>query len=156
MERLTTDRNSYFKEVIKELTEIDLQKNEKRELTFCEVGQLFTHGYSVSLISGEKQYLKIKMWNSDFDNERFELRIFNLDRLDVTERNSGLSELELNKINRILEKDLDIKDYAGIVLDGLFCQLKFKNRTLKWNIDEEMNDGLDNLISILRKKASVQ
>ena len=156
MERLTTDRDSYFKEVIKELTEIDLHENETNKFTFCEVGQLLTHGYSISLISGEKVYFKMKMWNSDYDNERFKLRIFNLDRLAVTERNFDLSEFESNNLNGILEQELDTKDYDGIVLDGLFCLLKTKNKTLEWNIDEEMNENLNNLISILRKKASVQ
>ena len=156
MERLTSDRDSYLKEVIKELTEIDLLKNEESRFTFCEVGQLFTHGYSVSLIFGEKEYLKIKLWNADYDNDRFKLGIFNLDRLAVTERNFYLSESELNKVNGILEQELDTKDYAGIVLDGLFCQLNMENKTLMWNIDAEMNENLNNLISILRKKASVQ
>ena len=156
MERLTTNRDSYFKEVIKELTEVDILENEWSKFTFCEVGQLLTHGYSVSLISGKKQYLKIKIWNSDYDNERFKLGVFNIDRLAVTERNFELSAFELNEVNGILEKDLDTKDYGGIVLDGLFCQLKIRNKTLEWNIDEEMNNNLNNLISILRKKASVQ
>ncbi|CAL2055548.1 hypothetical protein [Tenacibaculum sp. 190524A05c] len=156
MERLTTDRDSYLKEVIKELTQIDLLKNEANRFTFCEVGQLFNHGYSVSLIFGEKEYLKIKIWNAAYDNDRFKLGIFNLDRLAVTEKIFNLSESELNKIYGILERELETKDYGGIVLDGLFCQLNIDKKTLMWNIDEEMNENLDNLISILRKKANVQ
>ncbi|WP_299890921.1 hypothetical protein [uncultured Lacinutrix sp.] len=156
MERLTTNRDSYFKEVIKELTEIDLSNNEESKFVFCEIGQLLTHGFSVSLILGEKEYLRMKIWNSHYDNERFKLRIFNLDRLAVTERDLDLSEFELNEVNGILEQELDTKKYAGIVLDGLFCQLKIGNKTLEWNIDEEMNKNLNSLITILRKKASVQ
>lgn len=156
VERLTTNRNLYFKEIIKELTAIDLLKSETNRFTFCEVGQLLTHGYSISLIFGEKDYFKIKIWNSNYDNYRFKLGIFNLDRLAVTESNLDISELDLKEVNRILKLEIDTIEYSGIVLDGLFCQLRIRNKILEWNIDKEMNKGLNSLISILRKRVNEQ
>lgn len=154
MERLTTNTSEYHKAVIDELSHIELTDNQKRIFTFCEVGQLWTHGFSVSLIAGEKEYLKLKKWNSESDANRFPLKIFNLNRIAVSEKNVDISMEMIQKIRDMLDCELNTEAYAGIVLDGLYCALTTDVKNLRWNIDEEMNESLNNLISTLRSIVS--
>jgi hypothetical protein len=154
MERLTTDTLRYFNEVKKELTDIDVKKNQNLEFTFCEIGQLLSHGFSVSYLKGESNILKIKKWNAEFDNKRFNLNIYNLDRLAVIEKNIKLTTDEIEKIEKLIEMKLELKKIDGIILDGLFCEFKTEKYSLNWNINEEMNSEFYNLIEFLRNKAS--
>lgn len=154
MERLTTDSQKYFNEVKKELTDIDVKQNQILKFTFCEIGQLLSHGYSVSYLKGEFDILKIKKWNAEFDNKRFNLNIYNLDRLAVIENNIELTTYDIEKIEKILESKLELKKINKIILDGLFCEFKIEKHSLNWNINEEMNSELSNLVEFLRNKAS--
>ena len=154
MERLTTDSQKYFNEVKKELTDIDVEKNQFLKFTFCEIGQLFSHGFSVSYLEGESNILKIKNWNAEFDNKRFNLNIYNLDRLAVIENNVKLTTDEIEKIEKLIEMKLELKKFDGIILDGLFCEFKTEKYSLNWNINEELNAEFSDLIKFLRNKAS--
>jgi len=154
MERLTTDSLKYFNEVKKELTDIHVKENEILKFTFCEIGQLFSHGFSVSYLKGDSNILKIKKWNAEFDNKRFNLNIYNLDRLAVIEKTVKLTPREIKKIENILEFKLELKKVDGIILDGLFCEFKTDEYSLNWNINEELNSEFSNLIEFLRNKAS--
>lgn len=154
MERLTNSTLKYFNEVKKELTEILLQKNQSLKFTYCEIGLLLTHGFSVSFITGEKYFLKIKKWNANFDNKRFNLNIYNLDRLAVTEKEIELSNIQLAKIEKLFDGKLELKKLDGIVLDGLYCQFETENYCLNWNTDVEMDTELFNLIEFLKNIAS--
>lgn len=154
MERLTTDTQKYFNEVKKELTDIEVGKNQILEFIFCEIGQLLSHGFSVSYIKGASNILKIKRWNAEFDNKRFNFNIYNLDRLAVIEDNVKLTDVEVEQIEMMLKFKLALKENEYITLDGLFCEFKTKDYSLKWNTNEEMNSEFYNLIQFLRNKVN--
>ena len=156
MERISRDTIALFNELKKELSRIDLEQNENLRFTYCEIGQLLTHAYSVSLTTSDKKFLKLKNWNTKFYREGFENGFFNLDRLAITEKKIEITDLEFSNFQELMNKDLNKNTLSGIILDGLFCQFKIGEKTLKWNIDKEMNENLSELISLLRKKASAQ
>lgn len=153
MERLTTDSAKYFNEIKKELTDVQIESNQTLHFTFCEISQLLGHGFSVSLISGEKDYLKIKTWNAVFDNTRFNLNIYNLDRLAVTEKVIDLNTTDCLRIRKLIQHKLEVKKTDGITLDGLYCQFKTNEYCLNWNTDNEMDTELHKLVKLLRKVA---
>jgi hypothetical protein len=156
MERISRDTIVLFNELKKELADFELEQKEKLKFTYCEIGQLLTHAFSVSLTTLDKHFLRIKNWNTEFYKEGFELGFFNLDRIAITEKKIELTDSEFSKIQEIIEKDLSKIKINGITLDGLFCQLKIDNSLIQWNTNEEMNENLSELVFILRKKACVQ
>lgn len=151
MERLTTDSIKYFNEIKKELTDVQIESDQTLHFTFCEIGQLLNYGFSVSLISGEKNYLKVKTWNAVFDNTRFNLNIYNLDRLAITEKVIDLNTRDYLRIHELIQHKLEVKKIDGIILDGLYCQFKTNKYCLNWNIDNQMESKLCELIKSLRK-----
>ena len=54
----------------------------------------------------------------------------------------------------MLKMELNVIEFKGIVLDGLFCQLKLKDKNLEWNINESLNKPMIELIEFLRIKAT--
>lgn len=156
MERISRDTVALFNELKKELTELDLQNNEKLRFTYCEIGQLLTHAFSISLTTSDKNFLRFKYWNTKFYREGFDNGFFNLDRLAITEQNIEISDSEFSNLQELINKDFNKNKIDGIVLDGLSCQLKLGDKTLEWNINEEMNENLSELILLLRKKANAQ
>ncbi|KAB7530014.1 hypothetical protein F8C76_00370 [Flagellimonas olearia] len=156
MERISRDTVALFIELKKELTELDLGENEKLRFTYCEIGQLLTHGFSVSLTTSDNNFLRVKNWNTKFYREGFENGFFNLDRLAINEKKIKITDSEFLDLQKLINKELNKNKIDGIVLDGLFCQLTVGNKTLEWNINKEMNKNLNELILLIRKKASVQ
>lgn len=151
MERITTDRLEYFQEIRKGLLDTSSLNDQKPVFIYCEVGQLLTHGYSIHFLMGETNGLLIKEWDAAYDSERFRLGIFNLDRLKIIERYISLSQEESAEINNLLKLYPDIIKLDRIVLDGLFCEFIFKELTLCWNTEQEMNPGLSGLVSFIKR-----
>ena len=158
MERITNDNIKVFEQL-----KIELSYSEEKathNLLFCytEISQLMIYAYSfIALKDKNKEQYQyfIKLWDSNYDKNRFNLGIFNIDRLAIKEREITLDEIEHNSIQQLYQKPLRTKEYEGIVLDGLFCQLNIpaQKRNLEWNIDGEMNHDLSNFVLILRKIA---
>lgn len=153
MERITTNRSVYFNEIKKELLNTSSLKNRELVFTYCEIGQLLTHGFSISFLVGENSCLHIKKWNAEYDNERFKLGIFNLDRLALTKYEKELNNNDLLKIKSLSKSHLNINKHDTVILDGFYSELIFDKFTLRWNIKEEMNLALSELICFIKNKA---
>jgi hypothetical protein len=158
MERFTNNRMSLFEEVKKELTTLDSPKEYQTLFYYLEVSQLLAFAYSfVVLESLNKKDFKyfLKIWDSKYDASRFNLGIYNLDRLAIKDIELILQDNEHSKIQNLCQNRLNIVEISGFTLDGLFCQLNFpsKNINLLWNSDSEMNLELQDLVLFLRKIA---
>lgn len=151
MENFTTDRERYLDRIIEELTAFE----DEGSLVYCEVGQLLSHGFSFWFNANSEEKVKVKTWDSTFDNERFKLGVFNLDRLAIAEVETSLNQIELNQLNQLIQAKLETKQLDSIVLDGLKCQLQTKLYNLEWNVDDEMNDNLRQLVHLIRNKKPV-
>jgi len=153
MERITTNRSAYFNEIRKELLETPSCNNPKPVFTYCEIGQLLTHGLAIHFFKGEKDTLLLKKWNATYDNERFSLGLYNLDRLAITTYHIKLNDNDLLEINRLLKSHLHTHKSDTFTLDGLYCEIIFDELTLQWNTKEEMNPSLSALIHFIKDKS---
>ena len=152
MERLSNSREEYWSQIKKELS--GTNDSGGFRFQYIEIGQLLSHGFSVTLTDKQPQVLVVRTWNATYDNGRFDQGIFNLDRLAITNRTVPLSLQESDTVNRLLNTEIELKNRVGVVLDGLFCQLEHNGRKLDWNTDEEMNDNLTELVELVRNKAA--
>lgn len=152
MEKLSNNREDYWNQIKKEL--LDTNDSEDFRFQYLEIGQLLSHGYSVTLTDKNPQELVLKIWNAEYDNKRFDKGIFNLDRLTITERNVELNSQESEKINKLLDSELELTNWRGVVLDGLFCQFETRGKNLDWNTNDEINGDLTELVEIIRNKAA--
>lgn len=152
MERITTNRLAYFNEIRKELLNTPPCNNRNPIFIFCEIGQLLTHGFAIHFFTGERNFLFLKQWNAAYDNERFSLGIYNLDRLAITTHYIILNYSDLLEINRLLKSHLHIRKSDTFILDGLYCEIIFDELTLQWNTEEEMNPALSALVRFIKDK----
>ena len=152
MEKFSNKREDYWEQIKKELT----NSNDSQDFQFqyLEMGQLLSHGFSVTQTKKNPEELILRIWNAEYDNKRFDKGIFNLDRLAITEKKVKLILQESETINRLLNSELELTNWGGIVLDGLFCQFEIDDRKLIWNINEEINNNLIILVELLRNKAA--
>lgn len=150
MERFSNNREDYWNQIKKEL--LDSNDSEKFRFQYLEMGQLFSHGYSVAQTELNPSQLIFKIWNAEYDNNRFDKDVFNLDRLAIRNSKVELNPQELKKINKLLESELNLIDWGGITLDGLFCQFEIHNKKFDWNTNNEINSNLTELVELIRNK----
>lgn len=153
MEKFSNNREEYWNQIKKELLGIGHSGNFRFQ--YLEIGLLFSHGFSIILSEKVPQELVLKIWNAKYDNKRFDKGIFNLDRLAIINKKIKLNSRELETVNRLLNSKLELTDSKGIALDGLFCQFETNLVKLNWNINEEINNNLIELVTLLRHKSSV-
>ena len=153
MEQFTNDNIKFFDQIILELHDFDYDENWGIQFQYVEVPYLLRYGFSFCfLINGKESKFLQRTWNSKYDRERFNLGVFNLDRLAVTQKDIHFNEDEKIFFNSINLSTLNTVEYKGIVIDGLFCEMKIPKHEKKfeWNIDKEMNTELENVISKIR------
>ena len=152
MEKFSNHRGDYWNQIKTEL--LDLNGSEKFRFQYLEMGQLFSHGYSVAQTELNPSQLIFKIWNADYDNNRFDKGVFNLDRLAIRDSKVELNPQELKMINRLLDSELSLIDWGGITLDGLFCQFETDKKKFDWNTNNEINSNLTELVELIRNKAA--
>jgi hypothetical protein len=153
MEQFTNDNIKFFDQIIKELQDYDYDENWEIQFQYAEVPYLLRYGFSFCFLkNGKETKFLQRTWNSEYDRERFNLGVFNLDRLAVTQKDIHFNEDEKIFFNSINLSTLNTVEYKGIVIDGLFCEMKIPKHEKKfeWNIDKEMNSELEKVISKIR------
>ncbi|MEO0900354.1 MAG: hypothetical protein AAFY71_28350 [Bacteroidota bacterium] len=152
MEKFSNNREDYWNQIRKEL--LDTNNSEEFRFQYLEIGQLLSHGFSVTLNEKNPSDLELKIWHAEYDNKRFDKGIFNLDRLAIAVKKVKLNSQEIGTINRLLDAELELTNWGGNVLDGLFCQFEINGRKLDWNTNEEINNDLTELVELIRNKAA--
>jgi len=150
MEKFSNERTNYWNEIKREL--LGSYDFEDFRFRYLEMGQLLSYGFSITQPANNSKTLILSVWDAEFDNERFDKGIFNLDRLAISNKTIKLNLVEIEKVKELLGKDLNLIDWGGIVLDGLHCQLELENKKLDWNCNEEINVNLTEFIELLRNK----
>jgi hypothetical protein len=152
MENFSNNRTDYWNQI--KLKLLDSKDYKDFRFRYLEMGQLLTHGLSITQVDSHRMKLILKIWKADFDNKRYDKGIYNLDRLATNEKIIELNSEEVKKIDGLLNKELKLTDREGIVLDGLYCQLETEKNKLVWNSNEEINRNLIELVELLRSKAA--
>lgn len=150
MENFSNNREDYWNQIKKEL--LDTKDAKDFRFQYLEMGQLLSHGFSVTMTKKSPQQLILKIWNAEFDNNRFNKGIFNLDRLAITDCKIELNLQEVKTINVLLNKKLGLTNRGGMVLDGVLCQFEVDGEKIQWTANEEINDDLARLVKLLRNK----
>jgi hypothetical protein len=155
MERFTTDNIAFFNELKIELADFKAIDDSTVDFIYIEITQLLYYAFSIAMRQSKldlsHQFI-VKIWDAKYDGHRFKLGIYNLDRIAIREQPLDISESKV-AIIELLKTDLEVIKFEGIILDGHYCELNMpsKKQTLTWNINQEMNENLENLITLLRQ-----
>ena len=157
MAKVSNQISAYVEQINVELSTFNCPKDWESPLYYQEKGQVLLHAYSVrwlqSTVTGEARLL-LRTWNIPRRGEWDPLGIFHLDRLSITEKIYPLPAEEQAYLAAFRLDAMATQPSRYIVLDGLHCSLSIPAlvRTLHWNLDDEMNDTLRDLIAFLRAK----
>ncbi|WP_298426558.1 hypothetical protein [uncultured Kordia sp.] len=152
MERFTNNKDEFFNQIKTELSTVKSPKGISPRFTYLEIPHFMTYGLSVSSFEKNATELFVKIWDADYDWNRFKTGVFNLDRLAIREHTIVLSQTESNQLNVLLAKKLDLVEFKGIMLDGFYCQFATKEKKINWNSDFEINNNLIKLVNFLKNK----
>ena len=155
MEKFTNNRDDYLNQIKTELLKYDLTENWKEIFIYAEIPFFLRYAFSYnwSVNSNSSKYrLKRKEWNAEYDHSRFNKGIYNLDRLAIVETEIQVNPEDQRFLASIEWNKVGTTKFEGIVLDGLVCELKIKKqkKSLNWNIDDEMNKELADLVKLIR------
>ena len=155
MEKLTNDRNKFLNQIKLELLEYEVEENWKEVFTYVEVPFFLQYAFSYnwSVDSANSKYrLKRREWKAKYDHSRFDKGIYNLNRLAIVEKEILINSIDERYFNSIDWNKINTVEFKGIILDGLDCEFQMKDikKSFSWNIDEEMNKELTELIYTIR------
>jgi hypothetical protein len=151
MSRLTTDRMIYQSQIKKNLTEIF--GTYKPLWSYFEMTQSLTYGYSLTFLLKENSYNTRKVLFRSLKNDLLlnetQTKIFNLDRIIITETALDITLNDTFEIQALRRKDINVLETDSIILGGYYKEFTDfqSNRSYKWNIDEEMNEHLTILVA---------
>jgi|GEM_PF-2296967 len=156
MEKLTNSREEYFSQIRKELLDFRTESGWLKKFGFLEVPYFLTYGFAVGFFTKnneEEGRLVCRKWNADYDNSRFQLGIYNVDRLAIAEESMKIAKDDDEFFQSVDLEKMDILSHDGVVLDGLHCELQIPETgsLLNWNMDDEMNDAMISLVNRIRK-----
>lgn len=116
-ERLTNRWYDILEELEKEMTVADENSEGTTMLVYVEIKMV--DYLSIHYIKGEKNKLVVRIWNREYDMNRFSNGVYNLDRLAVTENIIALTPEHAARIDQLSASKPEIIPWSGIVLDGL-------------------------------------
>ncbi|KAA3624471.1 MAG: hypothetical protein DWQ02_23010 [Bacteroidetes bacterium] len=153
MEKFTNDRDKFLKQIIKELKAFPKDPNWEPLFQYLELPYFLTYGFAYNYSFNEElqQYrLLSREWNATYDNNRFDKGIYNLNRIAIVEKIVPDEEYDLSSSTNLA--NLKKVEIESIVLDGLICEMNSPklSKPLIWNVDDEMNVALQNLVFSLR------
>jgi hypothetical protein len=109
--------------------------------------------YSIHYIKTSSPYLNIKTWDSEADNEKFRLGIYNLGFLSIREKRIELATDEANQLDKLISASLKVEELDGFILDGVAYTLKVlsgsEERIFEWKDKKQLNNNLATLFDKL-------
>ena len=147
MENFTNNTTVYFQAIEHELLKDNYTK--MPILKYCEIEQRLQYGFSIAFYNVEYPYLLVKIWNASYDNKRFNLGIFNIDRLAITENKIELTPEKSKYLMNFSALNLEKEYLQNAVLDGRKCRLSLFGEFIIWNTKDEISDAANRFISDL-------
>lgn len=149
---ITNNLEQFHDEIVRRLTR-DFDAEWQLLWTYCEMTQLLTYAFSVTFLINEnlgKRQLFYRIWENDY-YDRIS-GIYNLELIKIKEEELLISLNDITEFQEFIKRDIGTVKYEGIVLDGYRKEfIDFKtNKTLIWNLDEEMNEPLRILVEKVR------
>lgn len=155
MEKFTNNKDKFIDQIKSELLSYEFEENWEEIFSYVEMpyflNYAWSYNWSVNLVNLEYR-LKRKEWNAEYDLRRFKNGVYNLDRLAIKEKKISFTLKDEKYFQSIAWNNINKVENNGIVLDGLICNLEVNKfqKSLHWNIDEEMNEELHKLVYTMR------
>lgn len=157
MSKITNNSIEYHTEVKRKLKD-EFDINWKPLWNYTEMTQTLNYGYSFTFLVKDglsNRRLLYRNWRNEL-NKKDRIGIYNLNAIIIEEEVIDISLNDLFEIQEMIKRDIKVTKFEGIILDGYFKQFtdhKLK-KELVWNIDDEMNKCLSDLIFRIRKLKS--
>lgn len=167
-EIFTNSREKLYEQVRKELFALEVEHDEHILLTYFVFPAFELQTFIIAVVKIQSEgnlKLKIKHWDRKNDFYRFNLGIYNIDRLRIFENIIHLNAEENKKLNsyfNVLDSvELpDSLDGPGIVLDGVLNELRIKtekiNKFYTWNSPSENIKIVEPLLDFLIEKSEMK
>ena len=155
MEWFTNNRDKFLNQIKSELLQYDNGEDWKEIFSYVELPfflrYAWSYNWSINLKTSKSKLLR-KEWNAEYDLNRFDKGVYNLDRLAIKEKEVSINKDDENLFSSIDWNTIGKVKFDGIVLDGLICELKISEneKLIKWNSDYEMNQELNELVYTMR------
>ncbi len=155
MERFTNNRDKFLNQIKTEFLQYDNGEDWEEIFSYVELPfflrYAWSYNWSINLKTSIFKLLR-KEWNAEYDLNKFDKGVYNLDRFAIKEKEIAINKDDENLFRTIDWTTIDKVKFEGIVLDGLICELRIaKNgKFIKWNSDYEMNQGLNKLVYTMR------
>src|SRR5690349_14230657 len=105
-ERFSNSRSDFENEIVQELTAAITGSPEyKVKAVYIEFDAFPINRYAIIYAVGSTNQLTIRKWHSAFDNERFSLGIYNLDRIAIEEIKVELTDEQSSRLDKMLETE---------------------------------------------------
>ena len=159
-ERFTNKHLKFYQQIKSELiSPVQTDKNEQTKAVFLQFSELPVDRFAIHFIKGQTCKLVLRRWNNQFDNDRFLLGIYNLDRITINESIIGLSNRQVQQLEKLIAADQSVKSFDGIMLDGYYFSLSLWSgnveRHLEWKLESQLSEVTKDLINVLMQIAGI-
>jgi hypothetical protein len=160
MERLSNNYQDLIKQVRQEFNIVELEGGENLLAKYSEIPWFPGGQFCISIISnaeGNGAKLVKKVWDSDYDLNRFSVGIYNLDRLCIKKEEINLATAQYNELeillNSITQLPHTLNDESYTVLDGIEYDLtvntKQERHQYQWRVPKSEIMHFNSLINFL-------
>lgn len=159
-ERFTRHLSKFEEEIQRELeTSINITDHSVK-LIFTQFSVLPYDRFAIHYVQGSSSRLLIKSWDNEYDNGRFRLGVYNLDRIAIKESIIHLTHEQTEYLDRLIILDYFVKPFEGILLDGYRYSLKLKatnnqETNIEWQHYSQISNNTKQLVEFLRQAAGI-
>jgi hypothetical protein len=159
-ERFTNNYYEFLEEIKIELTSApSIDKETHPVVVFLQFSALSIDRFAIHYLKGQPNRIILKKWNSQYDNERFRLGVYNLDRIAIHESIVELTEFQARELDTLLTYEHSTKEFGGIILDGYRFQLTInrnsKIKSFEWIDESQLSNATNEMVGILKRLAGI-
>jgi len=159
-ERFTNNYYEFLEGIKIELTSVaSIDKETHPVVVFLQFSELPIDRFAIHYFKGKPNRIILKQWNSQYDNERFGLGVYNLDRIAIHESIVELTEFYAKEIDTLLTYEHSTRDFKGIILDGYRFKLSINRnseiKSLEWIDESQLSEATKQMIAILKRAAGI-
>jgi hypothetical protein len=159
-ERFTSNYYEFLEEIKIELTSVaSIDKETHPIVVFLQFSELPIDRFAIHYLKGKSNRIILKQWNSQYDNERFGLGVYNLDRIAIYESIVELTEFQAGELDTLLIHEHSIKDFKEIILDGYRFKLTINQnseiKSFEWIDESQLSDATKEIVGILKRVAGI-
>ena len=159
-ERFTHKHLDFFEQIQTELiSPAHKNDDEQTRAVFLQFSELPFDRFAIHYLRGKRGKLVIRRWNSEFDNVKFSLGIYNLDRVCINESIVDLSTTQAKQLDKSIATEQSVENFHGIILDGYSYSLTLYDgsveQRLEWKVESQLQQVTLELLSNLKQMPGI-